>query len=219
MIGDTMLELLKIIEEHGFVAYYVGGYPRDKYMGETTSDYDLCTNATPVELKRFLDVNMAFSWYGNVKFNYKGNNVEITTFRKEEGYDDHRHPSKVDFVNTLKEDLVRRDFVINTLCIDSNGEYIDLLGAREDIKNKIIRAVGNPDIKLSDDALRILRAIRFSARFGFKIDEELAESMKKNKKLLVFISEKRRKQEINKILEYKNGAKLLDEFGIIYDKR
>jgi tRNA nucleotidyltransferase (CCA-adding enzyme) len=213
-----MLDLLKIIEEHGFVAYYVGGYPRDHYMGLETDDYDLCTNARPVDIKKFLNVDMSFSWYGNVRFVYNGHNVEITTFRKESNYEDHRHPEQVDFVETLREDLERRDFVINTLCIDSNGNYIDLLGARKDIDMKVIRAVGNADMKLSDDAIRILRAIRFAARFNFTIDSELESSINKNKYLLDQIDDKRKQKEIDKILACENGAQLLNKFGIIVNR-
>lgn len=209
-----MLELLKKIEAHGYKAYYVGGYPRDLYLGFKTDDYDLITDAKPFQIKEILDVNLEFSPFGNTKFSYKGNEVEITTFRKDLSYSNYRFP-KVEYISTLEEDLQRRDFIINTLCIDSSGDYLDLLNAKADIDNKIVRTVGDADNKIKEDAIRILRAIRFAVRFNFSLDYDLEQSIIKYKNNLRYISDKRKQREIKKILEYKNGEAMLKKFGII----
>lgn len=194
------LDLLKEIHKIGYVAYIVGGYPRDKYRGEDTDDIDICTNMRLEEIQKNFEVRTSYPKMGSFTIVYKNALFEITTFRKEKNYLDYRHPSVVVFVDTLQEDLIRRDFVMNTLCIDKTGEYIDLLGAKEDIDKKIIRVVGNTRKKLIEDPLRIVRALRFSMNFGFALEEELKVEIETNKKYLKKIPIQKIEEEIGKII-------------------
>ena len=142
------------------------------------SDIDMCTNAKYDDLKDTFEITKGN--FGSMRLKYKDYDFEITTFRKEFEYEKNRFPKNIEFVNTLAEDLERRDFTINTLCIDKNGSFIDLLDAKNDIDNKIIRCVGDSDFKISQDVLRSLRAIRFATILNFEIDNDLKESIKKH---------------------------------------
>ena len=214
---EDAIKILKKINKK-YISYIIGGYPRDLYIGNINTDIDITTSATKEQLKEiFKDYEIIDRGFGSIILKYNNNQFEITTFRKEIGYTKNRFPKKIEYVNTLEEDLKRRDFVINTLCIDENGEYVDLLGARKDIDNKIIRCVGNSDIKIEEDILRSLRAIRFATILNFKLDEELKQSIKKYSYLLDNLSNKRKEEELNKILSNKNkeyGISLLKELEI-----
>lgn len=211
------LNLLKIINNK-YEAYIIGGYSRDLYMGNINSDIDITTSATKEQLKElFKDYEIIDRGFGSVILIYNDYQFEITTYRKEYEYDKNRFPKKIEFIKELSEDLKRRDFVINTLCINEFGEYVDLLNARGDIDNKIIRCVGNSDIKISEDILRSLRAIRFATILNFKLDEELKNSIKKYNYLINNLSKKRKEEELNKILNSDNkeyGISLLKELEI-----
>ncbi len=210
---DTALKLLKQINSYGYVAYMVGGYPRDLYLKRSFTDIDICTDATPMELmKIFNDVITTNSEYGCVTVIFEKIKFEITTFRKEIGYQNSRKPIKVEYVDTLEEDIQRRDFTINTLCIDKDENQIDILNARKDLDSKIIKMVGNPKIRLKEDSLRILRAIRFATILDFKIDERLKYYIKKYGHLLKKLSKDRCKEELDIIFSSPNkeyGIKLL----------
>lgn len=208
-----MLDILKKIEEHGFVAYFVGGYPRDKYMNIETDDYDICTNATPEDLNKIFDCDMRFSRFGNVRVNFNNKDFEITTFRKDISYKKYRHP-KVTYVASLEEDLKRRDFTINTLCIDADGNYVDLMNARGDIDLKVIKTVGDSDLKIEEDALRIIRAIRFSVNLGFTIDKDLEKSIIKYKDNLKYINPDKIKIELNKVHDKELLNETLKKFDL-----
>ncbi len=189
-------EICKKLVKNGYQAYIVGGYPRDLYLGINTTDIDICTNARPEEIiKCFKKVDKVIEKFGTVIID----NVQITTFRKDISYKGH-YPD-VCFVDTLKEDLQRRDFTINTLCMDINGNYIDYFNASKDLDSKIIKTVGNPFFKIKEDPLRILRAIRFSVCLDFKIDETLKEAIKKYTYLIDEIPISKLKYEKEKILE------------------
>ena len=138
---------------------------------------------------------------------------EITTYRRELEYMNNRYP-KVEFINDVKEDLKRRDFTINTLMIDRNGKFIDLMNARDDIENKIIKCVGNTDIKIKEDSLRIIRALRFSSDLDFKLDDELIFSIEKYKSNLKNISSKRIEKEISKVKKIDKFNNLISYFKI-----
>ena len=215
---DTALRLLNKINEYGYVAYMVGGYPRDLYLKRSFTDIDICTDATPMELmKIFPEVITSNSEYGSVTIIFEQIKFEITTFRKEFGSKNNRHPLKVEYVDTLEEDLQRRDFTINTLCIDKDGNQIDLLNAKEDLDNKIIKCVGNPKIRLKEDALRILRAIRFATTLNFKIDKTLKYYIKRYSHLLKKLSKDRCKDELDIIFSSTNkeyGINLLIELKL-----
>ena len=182
---NTALELLNKFNEANFKAYIVGGFPRDLYINKKSTDVDICTNATPKEIKEiFKDSKINNEQYGSVSLIYNTVRFEITTFRKEKKYENNRYPVKIKYIDNLIDDLLRRDFTINTLCIDSEGNYIDLLNAKQDIDNKIIKCVGDANKKIKEDILRSLRAIRFATILNFKLDDKLKKAIKKNKKLI-----------------------------------
>lgn len=215
---EKALELLNIFEENGYEAYIVGGFVRDYVLGIKSNDVDLCTNATPMEMKKiFKNVNLPFKGYGSISLTYKKVNFEITTYRMEFEYNNKRTPSKILYTNSLLIDLKRRDFTINTLCMNSKGEIIDLLNSRDDIEKKIIKMVGDPYKKTRDDALRILRAVRFATVLDFNIEKSLCDAIINNAPLLNNLSYFRKKQELNKIFSSINalkGIELLKRFGL-----
>ena len=159
---NSAIKVLKMLEEHGFKAYIVGGFVRDLIINRKSSDIDICTNAKPKEIKEiFKNVILKKEQYGSVTLVINQVTFEITTFRKDLKYENNRLPVKIKYINSLQEDLKRRDFTMNTICMDSNGNIIDMLNAKADLENKIIKTVGPARVKLSEDSLRILRAIRF----------------------------------------------------------
>lgn len=213
------LDLLKEIHKLGYIAYIVGGYPRDKYRGKYTEDIDICTNMRLEEVQKNFEVPFSYPKLGSFKIMYKNTLFEVTTFRKEGSYLDYRHPSVVEFVDTLEEDLIRRDFVMNTLCIDQEGNYIDLLGSRRDIDKKMIRVVGNTRKKLIEDPLRIVRALRFSMNFGFALEEELKSEIERNKKYVEKISIQKIEEEIGKITLIENQEKVREILDLTNTKK
>ena len=209
-MNEIALKILKKINSHGFKAYLVGGYPRDLYLGKDSIDYDICTNATPKELKDiFGNLILPMEQYGSVTLITHNIRFEITTFRREIKYLNNRKPIEIEYVDDLMEDLKRRDFTMNTMCVDSSGNLIDLLNGKEDINNRIIKTVGNADLKISEDSFRILRAIRFATVLNFKLDDELKQAIMKHKGLLKNLSYYRKKEELDKIFSSSNS-----EYGI-----
>ena len=215
---ETSLKLLREITSHGFKAYIVGGFVRDYILGIKSNDIDIATNATPKNIKSiFEDSCLPNEDYGSVTVISKGVRFEITTFRRDIGYVNNRRPAEVKYIDDLLEDLKRRDFTINTLCMDENGEIVDLLNGRIDIENKVIRCVGDANTKFSEDALRILRAIRFATILDFKLDDETIKAIKNCKHLIRNLSFNRKKEELDKIFSStyaKNGIKLLLDLEI-----
>ena len=215
---NKAIEVLNIFKEHGYDAYIVGGYPRDKMLGIVTNDIDICTNAKPKEIMDIFDTEgVSDIKYGAVKVIYKGIFLDVTTFRKDIKYENNRKPVKIKYVTDLKKDLLRRDFTINTMCIDNEGNLIDLLDAKKDIDKKIITTVGNPRYRLKEDSLRILRAIRFASSLDFEIDSKVKLYIKKYGSLLKYLSYSRKKEELDKIFSSKNkekGIKLILELGL-----
>ena len=168
---DVALKLLKEITSHSYKAYIVGGFVRDHLLGIESNDIDICTNATPKEIKEiFEDSCLPNEDYGSVIVERRGITFEITTFRKEIEYVDNRRPIEIKYIDDLYQDLLRRDFVINTLCMDDNGRILDYLGGKEDLSKRVIRTIGDATSKFSDDSLRILRAIRFATILDFSLD-------------------------------------------------
>lgn len=217
MMLKKNLEILKKIESYGYSAYIVGGYVRDYIMKYESSDVDICTNAKPKDLIKIFDNAMLpKEKYGAVTIRYKDVRYEITTFRKELKYEN-RKPIEIEYTDDLNEDIGRRDFTINSLCMDSNGNIIDLFNGKKDIERRIIRSLGNPIYKFHDDPLRILRAIRFATILNFKLDKEVILGIKENAKYLKDISYDRKKLELNKIFASKNikyGLKLINSFNL-----
>lgn len=220
-MNEVTLNVLKKINNQGYVSYLVGGYPRDLYLGRDSIDYDICTNATPKELKKiFGNSILPIEQYGSVTLISKGMRFEITTFRKDIKYLNNRKPIEIEYVDNLLDDLKRRDFTMNTMCIDSEGMIIDLLNGKDDIDKKIIRTVGIADLKIYEDSLRILRAIRFATVLDFDLDEDLKKAIKKHGNLLKNLSYYRKKEELDKIFSSPNcmkGIKLIKELNLEED--
>lgn len=212
--------ILNKLEENGYKAYLVGGYLRDKLLKIESFDYDIATNAKPKEIlevfANYKTIRLGEK-FGTIKILYKDCEFEITTFRKESSYKDKRHPEDVFFADTIKEDLQRRDFTINAIAY-RNGEYIDPFLGREDLEKKILKACGNPYQRIKEDALRSLRAVRFCAKLGFKMDEDLEKAIKANSKDIKKLSKERIQDEINKILMTKRNVyaiRLMDRLDIL----
>ena len=215
---DNALKLLRELTSHSYKAYIVGGFVRDYLLGIESNDIDICTNATPKQIKEiFEDSCLPNEDYGSVIVERYGVRFELTTFRREIEYNDNRRPIEIKYIDDLYEDLLRRDFIINTLCINENGKVLDYLGGREDLNNHIIRTIGSASSKFSEDPLRILRAIRFSTILNFNLDDECRNAIVETKYLLKKLSYNRKKEELDKIFtspNYKNGIKLLLELGL-----
>ncbi|MBE6157835.1 MAG: CCA tRNA nucleotidyltransferase [Firmicutes bacterium] len=205
---EEALKLLKEFKDNGYKAYIVGGYVRDHILGIESSDVDITTNATPKEIMELFDEAFLSSKdYGTVTVVKKGVRFEITTFRKEINYKDNRHPDEIKYIDDLYQDLLRRDFTINTICMDENGEIIDFLKGRDDLEKRIIRTVGDAKVRFSEDALRILRAIRFATSLDFSLDKDVIESIQLNKELLKNVSYNKRRVELDKIFTSNNASK------------
>lgn len=212
-------DVLDKFEINNYEAYIVGGYVRDYLMGKETTDIDICTNATPKEIKElFSNFKLTSLEYGNVIFEINNYKFDITTFRKEIEYKDNRKPSKIVYLDSLEEDIKRRDFTVNTICMDKDNNIIDYLDGRKDLKKKILKSVLDADMKLEQDSLRILRAVRFATVLNFKLDNELKKAIIKNKELLRNLSYERKKEELTKIFASENkkyGVKLLKDLGLL----
>jgi len=215
---NSAIKVLNKITEFGYKAYIIGGYPRDLYLKRSSVDIDICTDATPMELINiFNEVVMTNSEYGSVVIIVDKIKFEITTFRSEGKYINFRKPSAIKYIDSLEEDLKRRDFTINTLCIDKDGEEIDLLNAKNDLDNHIIRMVGNPKVRLKEDALRILRAVRFATILNFELEPVLKAYIKKYASLVRKLSKDRIRDELDIIFASSNkeyGIKLLCELKL-----
>ncbi|MDD6879662.1 MAG: CCA tRNA nucleotidyltransferase [bacterium] len=208
---ESSLNILKKIEQEGYSAYIVGGYVRDYLLKRSSNDVDIATNATPKQIKEiFPDSFLPNEAYGSITVIYNKIRFEITTFRKELTYLNNRKPIEIEYINSLIDDLKRRDFTINTLCMNKDGVIIDPLDGINDIKNHIIKTVSNSVESFTDDSLRILRAIRFYTVLDFDIEEETKNAILKTKKYLYNISYERKKDELNKIFTNENAKKGID---------
>ncbi len=202
-IPPYALQVIDRLEECGFEAYVVGGCVRDCLMGRSPADWDVCTSATPEEVlrvfRRFHVIKTGLK-HGTVTVRSHRQNVEVTTFRIDGGYSDNRHPDAVTFVSRVEEDLARRDFTINAMAYSPSRGLVDAFGGQQDLTAGLIRCVGEPDARFNEDGLRILRALRFAARFGFDLERETAYSIRRNRHLLVNISAERLFKELKGIL-------------------
>lgn len=214
--------ILDRLNENGYEAYIVGGCVRDAILGIPPSDYDVCTNCLPNKMEEiFIDFNTIETGikHGTLTVMSEGNPIEITTFRTDGEYIGHRKPQNVTFEASLSEDLKRRDFTINALCCDKKGNLTDLFGGCEDIENCIIKCVGKPSKRFDEDALRIMRAVRFASVLRFKIDRETEIAIQNQKELLMEISVERIFSELKKLICGKSAGQILynyrDVFGEI----
>ncbi len=202
-------QVLKTLENAGFKAYIVGGAVRDSIMGITPSDYDIATNAKPYQVKalfpRTIDTGLK---HGTVTVVENKTGFEVTAFRTEGAYNDMRHPDSVSYVEDIETDLKRRDFTVNAMAYSLKYGFLDCFGGMSDINNKIIRCVGNSEQRFKEDALRMLRCIRFAACLGFDIDVEAENAIRKCAVLIKNVSSERILSELNKILLSDNPQKL-----------
>lgn len=205
---EKALDILKIFEKNGYEAYIVGGYVRDFLLNRKTFDIDICTNATPKDITGLFDQATISKFnYGSVSIIYGGIKFDITTFRRDIKYEGNRKPVEIEYISNLKDDLLRRDFTINTICMDSNGNIIDLLSGRRDLDKKLIRCVFDAKSKFKEDSLRILRAIRFATILDFDIEDDTKKYLIKYGYLLSGLSNNRKKEELTKIFSSVNKEK------------
>lgn len=219
-------EILKKLKRAGFKAYIVGGCVRDIILGKDTKDWDFTTDATPEEITALFPDSFYDNKFGTVGLPVKQpttNNLqpttifEITTFRSEFGYSDHRHPDKIIFGKTLEEDLQRRDFTINSMAYDGI-KITDLYNGQKDLGEKIIKAVGDPNLRFEEDALRMMRAVRIATELQFLIEENTFNAIRQNTQLINKISSERIRDELLKILKSDyptDGIKLLRNSGLL----
>ncbi len=208
--------LAALFDSKGFLLYLVGGTVRDYLLGKELTDMDLVTDATPSEMKEFLsNADYTFEKYGSVRLKIDDIKFDITTLRKEEGYSDFRHPSKICFTKSLKEDVFRRDITINAMYMDKDLNIIDFVGGQKDISNKIIRMIGKPLKRINEDPLRIIRIYRFKLETGFEIERELNDVLELNFSKAKLINKDKINQEIRKSTHQEELIELLKYHGII----
>lgn len=215
--------IIKTLEDNGFEAYLVGGCVRDMILGKEPKDYDITTNALPYQIKALFDKTIDTGLqHGTVTVITDGTPFEVTTFRSDGDYKDMRRPESVNFVSDLKEDLSRRDFTVNAMAFNKEKGLIDCFGGEDDLKNKILRAVGDPEKRFTEDALRIMRLVRFASVLDFNLEKKTYAAAKKLCKNLSFVSTERIFAELSKLLEGKKPEAVsdiialggLEKFGI-----
>ena len=208
-------KILENLQKAGFEGYIVGGCVRDLIMGLKPKDWDVTTNAKPEELQKIFPESFYENDFGTVgvKTDSKDSTlkvIEVTTYRTESEYTDKRHPGKVRFAEKLEDDLKRRDFTINALAMDADGKITDLFGGENDIKSKIVKAVGNAEERFNEDAVRMMRAVRFAATLGFQMEIKTLEAIRKHHGLLQAISKERIRDELIKIINSADAYKGID---------
>jgi len=207
---------IKRLQEHGFEAYAVGGCVRDSLLGREPNDWDLTTNALPHETAacfadhRIIETGMK---HGTVAILHEGELLEITTYRLDGDYEDNRHPVSVTFSKELRDDLSRRDFTVNAMAYHPDRGVVDCFDGQTDLKNGVIRCVGNPQTRFEEDGLRILRAIRFASVLGFSLEKKTANAVHECKYLLKNIASERIREEFCKLLCGKRAVSILREFA------
>lgn len=221
-IPDILKKMNEIFAQHGYKAYLVGGAVRDMLMGKEPHDWDVTTDATPEQVmsifRKVIPTGIA---HGTVTVHFMKNEIEVTTFRTESDYSDGRHPDKVEYTGNIEEDLSRRDFTINAIASYlGDGTITDPFHGRDDIKRKVIRTVGNPLERFSEDGLRPVRAVRFSAQLGFEIERETLKAISEPEilKKTSGISLERFRDELLKLMKAEKpsaGLKLMEESGIL----
>jgi len=211
-LSPQALACIRYLEQAGFSAYAVGGCVRDSLLGLTPHDFDLCTNATPAQTQAvFKDFPLVLSGikHGTVGVIMDHQNYEITTFRTEGGYTDSRHPDWVHFVGRVEQDLARRDFTVNAMAYNPKTGYMDPFGGQQDLKNRVLRTVGDPRQRFREDALRILRGVRFAIRFNLQPEAETLAAMEELAYTMEGLSAERVFEELSKILLIAKAEDLL----------
>lgn len=193
--------ILHTLRRAGYEAWYVGGCVRDSLLGRPIHDWDVTTSALPEQVMACFDRCIPTGIkHGTVTVLTEQGQAEVTTYRTDGDYPDGRHPAQVTFVSSLGEDLARRDFTVNAMAMDEKGNITDLYGGREDLKRRLLRCVGDPELRFREDALRMLRAIRFSAQLDFSVEENTRRAMKMLGHLCRGLSAERIRDEIEKTL-------------------
>lgn len=217
-IPENIRTVLNCLRRAGFRAVPVGGCVRDLLLGNMPHDWDITTSATPAEMLavfsgfRTLEIGQSAAKHGTITVVIDRTPVEVTTFRRDGTYSDGRRPDSVRFSRAVEDDLARRDFTINAMCLDEDGSIIDLYGGRQDLQRGIIRAIGMPDRRFGEDALRILRALRFAAVLGFVIEPQTADSMLRHAGRLAALSAERVRTELEKLLCAPDCTRVLIEY-------
>ncbi len=216
---NAFISLADLFDKHGYKLYLVGGTVRDYLLDLPLTDMDAVTDATPIEIIKFLPTaDTTFAHLGSLKYkDENGVKFDITTLREESGYLDSRHPSKVIFVDNPKDDYQRRDFTVNAMYMDKDLKIYDFCGGQQDLKNRILRMVGNPDQRLKEDPLRILRAIRFHLMYNLKIENSLMEAMRDRFYLLKNLNDAKIESEMSKIDLTKSTREAKEEIFSQFD--
>lgn len=228
-LPDEIIAIITALEEAGYEAYAVGGAVRDTIIGRTPKDWDIATNALPEQIQDVFPDSIYENKFGTVtvrtgKLMNKRteeqliHEVEVTTYRVESEYTDNRRPDGVEFVTSINDDLARRDFTVNAMGIDKQGELYDLYNGNKDIELKLIRAVGDPRERFAEDALRLMRAVRIAIQLGFAIETDTLAALQENAHLLKNVSMERVRDEFVKIIESSHsadGVRLLRETGLL----
>ena len=210
---QTFIQLANTFESHGHQLYLVGGSVRDYLLSIPLTDMDVVSDATPNQMKEFLkDADYTFDKYGSVKLVFNGVKFDITTLRKESGYADSRHPKEVAYTDKLEIDVVRRDITINALYLSKELKVIDLVDGLNDLNNKLIRVVGNPDVRFKEDPLRIIRILRFKVDLGFEIEENTLAALKNNASLIYLLNKDKVNQEVKKAHHQESLLELLKQY-------
>lgn len=207
--------ILRLCRQAGHQAYVVGGCVRDALLGRTPQDWDICTSATPQEMLRIFDGYRVVETglkHGTLTVVLGHTPYEVTTFRVEEGYADHRHPDQVRFVHDVREDLARRDFTVNAMAWSPEEGLVDAFGGQEDLRVGIIRCVGDAATRFGEDALRILRALRFAAAYGFRIDGDTSAAIHALQPTLRHVAAERIRVELGKLLCGRSAAEILRQY-------
>lgn len=216
-LPQSAKHIVDVLTKAGYQAYAVGGSVRDVLMGHPTHGWDFTTNATPEEILKLFPDSFYDNQFGTVGIKMPEDIYEVTTYRSEKGYKDHRHPDVITWGKSLEEDLSRRDFTINAIAYDGK-EFVDPYHGQDDLKNKIIRAVGDPDARIAEDALRVMRAVRIASELGFMIEPATLEAIKTSAHLIRDISAERVRDELLKILASPftaDGILLLKQTGLL----
>ncbi len=215
---EYILEILRRLTEAGFSAYAVGGCVRDTLMGRPPHDWDVATSASCAQVAALFERTVPTGLkYGTVTVLLPGGQAEVTTFRRDGAYRNGRRPESVEFVSDLKEDLSRRDFTVNAMAMDAQGRIVDLFGGREDLARGVIRCVGEPERRFSEDALRMLRAVRFSAQLSFSVEPATLAALRRMAPLAEKLSAERVLAELQKTLlsPRPEAAALMIEYGLL----
>lgn len=215
LLTDSVKKIIEKLNNNGHESFVVGGCVRDSLLGITPHDWDICTSAKPEQIKKcFEDFNTFDSGikHGTISIVIDKEVYEVTTYRIDGEYTDNRHPRNVTFTNDITKDLARRDFTINAMAYNNEKGLVDPFNGQEDLRNKVIRCVGNPDNRFNEDALRIIRALRFASTYGLDIDKETSESILRNAHLLNNIAVERIAVEFNKLICGKGAEDILNNY-------